>query len=245
MFEGATITNTYFANTTLVAGVVTKFKSKFDDIVNLDKDIYTIYANNKSITGLEVTAQMTFHQDDRSLVFVDAAYDLPTAFPLTLGAQYLGDYSDVAGEKDMSTYGVMVGTKVAGFGLSAYYNTTSKDANVAGQTSMGYGNGTDWTYNSVQYLTGTYAGQDSYQGKISYDFAQVGVSGLSAFVRYADYDGSVDPLKDAKEWNLDVSYKFVGAAKGLEARVRYADINYAAAAQDDGKDIRVMATYKF
>lgn len=103
----------------------------------------------------------------------------------------------------------------------------------------------DRTYNSVQWLSGFTAGTDSYQGKISYDFSQVGIAGLTAFTRYAMYEDSVVAANDAAEWNFDVSYKFSGAAKGLEARVRYADINYDAAGVSNDKDLRVMANYKF
>ena len=240
MFEGATIANTYFANTTLVAGVVKKYKDRFNPTATLEDEIYTAYVNNKSIKGLELTAQMTYHKDDRTLVYVDAAYALPTAFPLTVGAQYIGDYSDVVGEDDAYIYGFMAGTEVAGFGLSAYYNRTSDERDVV----YGYGQGTDWTYNSVQYASGVYQDMKSYQGKISYDFSKVGVAGLTAFVRYATYDSGVVG-NNLDEWNVDVSYKFSGAAKGLEARVRFADIDYDAPTGDDGQDFRVIAAYKF
>ena len=240
-FQGITIANTAIADTTVVVGMVNKFQFRAEPIATLDEEIYTLYVNNKSIKGLEVTAQVTTHKDDRNLLFIDAAYEAATAIPLTLGAQYVGDYADVVGEKDSSMYGVMIGTKLAGFGLAAYYNSTDDKDDV----HTGYGQGTDWTYNSVQWLTGTTKGTDSYQGKISYDFSQVGIAGLTAFTRYAVYEDSVVAANDAAEWNLDVSYKFSGAAKGLEARVRYADINYDAAGVSNDKDLRVIANYKF
>lgn len=241
IMEGATITNTSLSDTTLIAGIVTQYQYRFSDMENYEKNIYTFYALNKSIKGLELTAQGTIQQNERSLLFFDASYSLPMNFPLTLGAQYLGDYADIAGEKDSYMYGLMVGTKIAGIGLSAYYNSTAKD----GDVFTGYGQGTDWTYNSVQWLTGSTAGTDSYQGKISYDFAQVGIVGLSAFTRYAVYENSINAANDAKEWNFDVKYKFSGAMKGLETRIRYADITYDRAGKPDEHDFRFIANYLF
>lgn len=241
MFQAITVTNTSLPETTLIAGAINKWQYRAEKIQDLDEEIYTFYALNKSIKGLELTAQGTVHKDDRNLLFVDASYNLPINFPLTLGAQYLGDYADIAGEKDSYMYGLMVGTKVAGVGLSAYYNSTAKE----GDVNYGYGQGTDWTYNSVQWLTGVTAGTDSYQGKISYDFAQIGIQGLSAFTRYAVYDNSVNAANDAKEWNIDVKYKFSGAMKGLETRIRYADITYDLAGKPDEHDFRFIANYQF
>lgn len=241
VLEGATITNTSLPDTTLMAGVVTQYQYRFDDMENFDKNIYMLYALNKSIQGLELTAQGTTQEDARSLLFLDAAYSLPISFPLTIGAQYVGDYADISGEKDSSMYGLMMGTEIMGIGLSAYYNSTSKDDDV----NTGYGQGSDWTYNSVQWLTGSTAGTDSYQAKISYDFEHVGIKGLSAFTRYAIFDNSVDAGNDAKEWNMDVKYKFSGAMKGFETRLRYAHIDYDQSNKPSEHDFRFMANYNF
>lgn len=241
MFQAITVANTSLPETTLIAGIVNKWQYRREDVQDLKEEIYTLYASNKSLKGLNVIGQVTAHQDDRNLLFVDATYDLPINFPLTIGTQYLGDYADVTGEKDSYMYGVMVGTKISGIGLSAYYNSTDK----SGDVNYGYGQGTDWTYNSVQWLTGVTAGTDSYQGKISYDFAQVGIAGLSAFTRYAVYNQSVDAGNDADEWNFDVSYKFSGSLKGLETRVRYAMIDYDLSGKNNEKDFRFIANYKF
>lgn len=239
MFQAITITNTSLPNTTLVGGVVNKWQNRAENIQDLEEEIYTIYMLNKSINSLEVTAQVTSHKDDANLAFIDVAYDF--TFPLTVGAQYLGAFYDIVGEKDSYTYGLMAGTKIAGFGFYGYYNSTAKDNDVA----VGYGQGTDWTYNSVQWLTGVTAGTDSYQGKISYDFSQVGIAGLSAFTRYAVYNNSVDINNDADEWNFDVKYKFSGSLKGLETRVRYAVIDYDLATKKNERDFRFIANYKF
>lgn len=241
--EGATITNTSLSDTTLMAGVITKYQYRFGDMENYDKNVYMLYMLTKAIKGLELTMQGTTQSNERSLLFVDAAYSLPINFPLTIGAQYLGDYADIPGEKDSYLYGLMIGTKIAGVGLSAYYNSTSKDGDV--MPGIAWGQGTDWTYNGVQWLTGVYAGQESYQGKISYDFEQVGIKGLSAFTRYVVYTNSVDPVNDATEWNFDVKYKFSGPLKGFETRLRYADVNYDLAGKPKEHDLRFLANYKF
>ena len=241
MFQAITVANTSLPETTLIVGAVNKWQYRAEEIQDLEEEIYTLYMLNKSIKGLELTAQGTVHKNDRNLLFADASYNVPISFPLTVGVQYLGDYADVVGEKDSYMYGLMVGTNIGGVGLSAYYNATSKE----GDVNYGYGQGTDWTYNSLQWLTGVSAGTDSYQGKISYDFGHVGIQGLSAFARYAIYDNSVNVANDAKEWNFDVKYKFSGAVKGLETRIRYADIAYDQAGKANEHDFRFIANYKF
>ena len=241
IMEGATITNTSLPETTLIAGVITQYQYRFGDMENYDKNIYTLYALNKSVKGLEVTLQGTTQADERSLLFADLSYALPMNFPVTIGTQYLGDYADITGEKDSYLYGFMVGTKLGGVGLSAYYNKTAKD----GDVTYGYGQGSDWTYNSVQWLSGYTAGTESYQAKLSYDFEQVGIKGLSAFTRYAIFDNSVNAANDAKEWNFDVKYKFQGSMKGLETRLRYADISYDQAGKPNEHDFRFIANYNF
>jgi hypothetical protein len=152
-YQSLAIINTYFANTVLVAASVDKFQSRFSEFAAIDeifpntgKYIHTVYANNKSIAGLDLTAQATFHTDERNLLYVNAAYDLATSFPLTIGAQYIGDYADTSGEADSCIYGLMLETKVAGIGFGAYYNSTDEDGDVFTR----YGQGTDLTYNSVQ-----------------------------------------------------------------------------------------------
>lgn len=241
IMEGATITNTSLPETTLIAGVITQYQYRFGDMENYDKNIYTLYALNKSVKGLEVTLQGTTQADERSLLFADLSYTLPMNFPVTIGTQYLSDYADITGEKDSYLYGFMVGTKLGGVGLSAYYNKTAKD----GDVTYGYGQGSDWTYNSVQWLSGYTAGTESYQAKLSYDFEQVGIKGLSAFTRYAIFDNSVNAANDAKEWNFDVKYKFQGSMKGLETRLRYADISYDQAGKPNEHDFRFIANYNF
>lgn len=241
IMEGVTITNTSLPETTLIAGVITQYQYRFGDMENYDKNIYTLYALNKSVKGLEVTLQGTTQADERSLLFADLSYTLPMNFPVTIGTQYLGDYADITGEKDSYLYGFMVGTKLGGVGLSAYYNKTAKD----GDVTYGYGQGSDWTYNSVQWLSGYTAGTESYQAKLSYDFEQVGIKGLSAFTRYAIFDNSVNAANDAKEWNFDVKYKFQGSMKGLETRLRYADISYDQAGKPNEHDFRFIANYNF
>ncbi|MDD3463748.1 MAG: OprD family outer membrane porin [Sulfurospirillaceae bacterium] len=240
--EAITLTNTYFANTTIFAGAVDKWYDRSGTETDHENHIYTAYATNSSIKGLGLTGQITTQSDSDTLVYLDVAYTLPITFPLTIGAQYYGTYFDSSANKeDTALYGVMVGTKVAGIGLSAYYNKTDKDNDV----NVGYGQGTDWTYNAVEWWTGYWAGTESYQGKVSYDFSQVGIKGLSAFTRYVVYDNSVNPANDAKEWDIDVKYVFAGSLKGLDARVRYSDTKFDTATANDGHDLRLIVNYKF
>lgn len=66
MFQAITVTNTSLPETTLIAGAINKWQYRAEKIQDLDEEIYTFYALNKSIKGLELTAQGTVHKDDRS-----------------------------------------------------------------------------------------------------------------------------------------------------------------------------------
>ena len=72
IMEGATITNTSLPDTTLIAGVITQYQYRFGDMENYDKNVYTLYALNKSVKGLDVTLQGTTQADERSLLFAES-----------------------------------------------------------------------------------------------------------------------------------------------------------------------------
>lgn len=239
-FQAITITNTSLPETTLVAAAANEWVNRNGAQTHYADPLYTVYANNKSITGLSLIAQMTTKDNDGEQYFLEAAYKVPSKFPLTLGAQYVADNQDNA--KDSAFYGLMVGTEVAGIGLAAYYGSTESDNKVR----AGYGNGNDWTYNSIHMLTGATAGTDSYRGKVSYDFSKVGVTGLSAFVTYAQYDQDVaNGNHDASEFDFDATYAFSGSLKGLSAQIRYAIVNYDLSTDEDKDQLRFIANYKF
>lgn len=93
-------------------------------------------------------------------------------------------------------------------------------------------------------------------GKISYDFSKIGVTGLSAFVLYADNDqgytqGIAQTSGDWKNTACDVTYAFEGALKGFSLSLQYEkednDKRNAAGVNTNvtSEEYRFRANYKF
>lgn len=98
--------------------------------------------------------------------------------------------------------------------------------------------------NYVQYHDFGSAGERSWQLRYGYDFAALGVPGLSFFTAYIHGDGLKKAGAD-KEWERDVevNYAFQGKLKGFSVRLRNATFR-----SDDLRDIdetRLIASYLF
>lgn len=98
--------------------------------------------------------------------------------------------------------------------------------------------------NFVQYHDFGGAGERSWQLRYGYDFAHLGIPGLSFFTAYIHGDGLDKPGADS-EWerDIDVTYVFQERFKGLSIRWRNATYR-----SDDGRDIdenRLIASYSF
>ena len=247
-FNAILLVNNSFKNTTLAAGAVTEATDRDETHFRPDKPIYTVLAATK-FSGVSVTGQYTYADsltagvnDTRKDYYVSLGYTVKSDIPVKLGAQYIGFSQD--GTKSLHSYGLMVGTTVSGLGLSAYYTNTSGTKGGAGSVPGGYGDGSDPSYNSIQKLSGNGEGVTAYQGKISYDFSQVGVKGLTAFTRYAKYNDYSGSNLDASEWDIDTTYKFSGSLKNLSAQIRYAMVNKDVP-NSDFNDFRFIVKYKF
>lgn len=149
-FEAYVLTNTDIPNTTLVAGYVTKFQGQSDGSGNPGKfnkfqdGAYTIYAQNKSIENLTLTAQYLDENgvtsaQDKDVLYFQADYNLSGHM---LSAQYLAstDKTQAANAQDGKIFGLRA-TGPLGIGQLGYlvaYNS-STDKNAAIYTGAGEG----------------------------------------------------------------------------------------------------------
>lgn len=119
---------------------------------------------------------------------------------------------------------------------------------VTGETGFTYVAGTDaYVVNSIQWGNFSSAQERSLQFKYRYDFAALGVPGLTFMTRYVKGD-NIDrhSLSEGKEWerNTDVGYVIQqGSFKGLDITVRNA--SYRTNFSNDLDETRVIVNYKY
>ena len=159
----------------------------------------------------------------------------------------------LAGEVDNRTWSSNIGYRIGGHGFSGGYQKGS------GDTAFAYLNGSD-TYLFSEMLVSTFALQNErvWHLRYDYDFAALGVPGLTFNLRYVKGD-QVDPEhirtvqgaalraagEDGKEWEraTDLTYTVQdGPLKNLSLRWRNATnrSNYA----DSADENRVILSYQ-
>ena len=114
---------------------------------------------------------------------------------------------------------------------------------MAGDTGFPYINN-PYLPNYVQYHDFGSAGERSPQLRYGYDFAALGIPGLSFFTAYIKGD-HLKKVGTESEWerDIDVNYAFQGQLKGFSVRVRNATYR-----SDDARNIdetRLIASYLF
>ena len=219
-------------------------------------DAYTAGIINKSITGLTLTGQYALandvaHLGDASIYHLEANYVIPmNGFKLGFDAMYRASSTDSALDSYLLQGSYLGGrisiNELAGFGISFAMATSDKSDDLI----AGLGNGPDSTYTgSILTSSHSYARDtNSYQGKISYDFTNVGISGLSTYVIYAVADqGSAQTSGDWKDAAVDLTYAFSGALKGFTASLQYENNknDKGTAATVTSEEYRFRANYKF
>ena len=143
-----------------------------------------------------------------------------------------------AGEVDNRAYAASLGYAFGnGHSVMGAYQV------MGGDTGFPYINN-PYLPNYVQYHDFGSAGERSWQLRYGYDFAAVGIPGLSFFTAYIYGDG-LKKVGAEKEWerDVDVSYAFQGRLKGFSVRLRNATYR-----SDDARDVdetRLIATYLF
>ena len=262
-FEGVTIVNTDIANTTLGVGYVDKYQNRTDnagDIGEFDqfKDgAYTVFAINKSISGLTLTGAfarvLEYKADvaDLDVFYAEGKYEgKASTFTYNLAGQYwLNKFSDPQAatlDDSMNAFGLKAGVGIAGFDAYVAYSKISDDKTVNTGATLtddaknklvyGVGSGTDRLYTQSPIISGNYVrGTEAYAIDVAYNVnadTKIGV----------DYLVTEDPVRGDLSYSAVYgSYTFGGALKGLSVLAQY---------EKEGKDgndqeFRFKANYKF
>lgn len=164
-----------------------------------------------------------------------------TVEPTYYKEKSIGD--KLAGEYDTDQYGVKVGAAMDnGIYVNLFYAKTGDDNLL-----------TPWGDSRIinqQVLASQFANEDSYAAMVGYDFGKLGVTGLSAYLFYGEYNAdevSGKKSTDANEMDYNVQYdfgkNFGGSLNGLSLRARYAVIDNKDTS--DYTDTRLYLKYSF
>jgi len=118
----------------------------------------------------------------------------------------------------------------------------------SGDTGMPFiGGGTDpWALNTLTYHHFLRAKEDSWQARYDYDFAALGVPGLTLMGRYVRGDDFQIRGADAREWERDIDLSYVvqsGPLKNVGLRLR--NVAYRGSHTTDLDENRVIVSYSF
>jgi len=250
-FEAYLLVNTDIPDTTIVAGLVTKYQQRTDytttapftttntdanggpgEFMKIGTDgIRTVYIKNNSLSNLNVQFQYADAVDIASLLYVDAKYNFGPAY---VAAQYYDTNYDAATTADSSMYVLKVGGNVMGLDLFAGYTSTNDDGDVV----RGLGQGAYAHYTATTKTAGASAfaaGTDSYQVGAGYKFGD-----LKTKVRYSSFDNPTVNA-DLDETTLNLEYKFT---KALTAQIDYSILDYENDTKD-ATDLRSRLIYSF
>lgn len=255
-YRGLTVENKSVENLTIKAFYITDFMGWTDDnFVKMssvakggDNQALTVgsvkYAFPFKVAALEAEA-WDYHMDD---IFNSAYFkatvakkfgDIGLSFtPSYLKQDSIGD--DLAGQMDTYQYGFNTCAKMAGFDVTAFYAKTGDN-----DLFVPWGDGKVF----IQQINAAgRADENAYALKVGYDFATIGVKGLSAYIFHAIYDtpdSGPHAASDINETNFSVQYAFSGALDGLSLRIRDAIIDYDNEKLDDFNDFRIYLKYTF
>jgi len=258
-FEAYLLANTNIPDTTIVAGVVTKYQTRTDKSTYADNaaavdfqtngtgepgnfntiknnGVKTIYINNTSIPNLELQGQYAAVDDVLSAIYTDAKYKIGPAY---VAAQYYDtNYDNSLGLKDNSLYGFKIGAKVSDIDLFAGYTSADGTTGDAG-VFRGIGQGAYAQYTATTKTAGVdafNAGTDAWQVGAGYTF----FNKLKTKLRYTQFD---DPAvgSDLDETTLNLQYTI---SKNLKAQLDYSILDYETNSKD-ATDLRTRLIYSF
>lgn len=258
-FEGGLLTSNEISNLTVTAGRLEKAKDRNDtnweDIALNNKNGRfggTLAADNYDLAGLDYkfTDRITgsYHvaqlDDIYRQHFVGMVATQPWG-PGTFGADLRLAISDDqgqarAGKIDNTTANGMLSYALDGHKLSGAYQ------HVSGDSAFPYVDGADpYLVNFVQINDFAGADEHSWQLRYDYNFASLGIPGLTFMTRYLSGDNvSRADGSEGKEWERNTEFKYVvqtGPLKNVAVRLRNATFrsNFAR----DADEVRLLVSY--
>jgi hypothetical protein len=259
-FEGYFLVNNDIPDTTLVAGVVTKYQTRTDKSTYTDNaaavdfqtngtggpgnfntikngGVKTLYIKNTSIPNLTIQGQYAKVNHVLSAIYADAKYTVNIDLKPYVALQYFDTNYNISGLKNNSLYGIKTGFNISGLDLFAGYtsaNNTSSDAAVF----RGIGQGAYSQFTATTKTAGAdafSAGTDAWQIGAGYKFGD-----LKSKLRFTQFD-KLAANSDLNETTLNLEYKF---SKELKAQIDYSILDYQNNTKD-ATDLRTRLIYSF
>lgn len=258
-FEGGLLTSKELKNLTFTGGRLEKAKDRDDtnkeDIALNNKNgrfLGTVAGNHFDLAGLDykftdrITGSYHFAQLDDVYRQHFAGLVATQPFgPGTFGADLRLAISDDQGQArggkiDNTSLNGMLSYGLNGHKFSAAYQSMS------GDSAFPYVDGSDpYLVNFVQINDFAGADERSWQVRYDYDFAKLGIPGLSFMTRYVNGDNvSLANGSEGKEWERNTELKYVvqsGALKNVAVRLRNA--TYRSNFARDADEVRVLVSY--
>lgn len=269
-FEGLSLVNTNLSNTTLGAVYIDKFQARTNragdigEFVQYGDGMYSLYAINKSIAGLTLTAAWAKNKDrqnvprlgitqetDLDIYYTEVFYaNKIGALGYSVSGQYwLNKYSSVGlGQDDtIDGYALKLGGSYADVSGYVAYSQISND-NVPGTTGYNYlshgaGNGSDIIYTNALISSYNYdPNMKAYAAGLEYAI----MPAMTVGSIYAYTDTDTDAARAIKNEKVSYagfysSYSFSGTLKGLSLIAQYE----ALGEDKDGNEFRFKGSYKF
>ena len=204
----------------------------------IDIDNIRIFGANYNLADVDLTAEYLHSEDYLKRKFVKAAYSfsLSDDTSIDLDARYGSqdeDYSN--GDLDSSYYNLNATLNIGNAYAAVGYNRTKDGKWIAKSADQG----DTGTFNSSLSQWEDYALEDerAYLLGAGYNFADLGLAGLSADVWYAKGKDAKDVQNfKRREYGTYISYAFDGQLEGLS--LAWLHVNYRANGQDkDGKAV--------
>lgn len=263
-YTGAVFTTMEIPNTVVQAMYIKDLnKRTSDDVIHYEKPLYSLFAVNKSITGLKLMGQYLITNEKSnnfdypvpvsggySQYFIQSDYMIPKS-PITFSAQYGGASFDKPAEKDSSMYGTKVSAKLDGINLNVAYTSVSDDNSFPG--TLGHVPDA-LLFNGLNQNVSLHSGVDVLSSRFAYNF---GISGLKLTTTLALFSQSDEGannnfsfnyLDGAKELDVNIEYKLSGDLKGLKVKLESTYATYdlpMANSEDTFKYMKLNVDYKF
>ncbi|MNF45852.1 Porin-like protein NicP precursor [compost metagenome] len=181
-------------------------------------------------------------EDNYNQHYGNLLYSQPLAEGLTFKSdiRYFDSSEEGNTTVDNRNLGGMFTLAFKGHALGVAYQDQS------GDTGMPFiGGGTDpWALNTVTFHHFLRAKEDSWQVRYDYDFAALGVPGLTLMTRYVSGDNFEIRGNEAKEWERDIDLGYViqsGPLKNVGLRLR--NVAYRGSHTTDLDENRVIVNY--
>ncbi len=183
------------------------------------------YQFNKNLTG-------SYYYSQLEDLYKQNAFNLIHVLPISEGQslktdlRYARSKDDGSSNVDNKSFGAMVTYSLSGHSFGLGYQKMS------GDTGFAYlgGNVDPYLVNFIQVNDFANADEKSWQARYDYNFAAMGIPGLTFMTRYVTGDNfdrvtGADAGTEGKEWerNTDIAYTFqTGALKNLNVKWRNA-----------------------